>query len=108
MPTIEVSDEMYRRVEEFTKVVCAVLDENADAATAFGIVLERGLKTALGDIIAHQEESTLLESFHQIAARHPEVVYPYVADMVGLGADLRELRSRQTRIGFRTSSRRKP
>ena len=33
MPTIEVSDEMYRRVGEFTKVVRAVLDDDADTGT---------------------------------------------------------------------------
>jgi len=105
MPTIEVSDEMYRRVGEFTKVVRPVLDDDADAAMSLGILIERGLKTALDDVIANQDEAILLESFHQIAVRHPEAVYSYVADMVGLGADLRTLKGRHAQIGFRNRSR---
>ena len=37
MPTIEVSDEMYRRVGEFTKVVRAVLDDDADTETFISV-----------------------------------------------------------------------
>lgn len=107
MPTIEVSDEVFHRVEAFTSVVRAVLDEDVDTATSVGVILERGLKTALGDIIARQDESILLESFHQLAARHPELVYSYVADMVGLGGDLREFKAQWKQIGFTKPRKRK-
>lgn len=107
MPTSELSDEMFQRVEEFAKVIRAVMDEDTDTATAFGIVLERGLKTALGDVVARREESTFVGSLHQLAASHPDVVYPYVADRVALGADIREFQARQGQIGFRKSRRRK-
>ena len=38
MPTIELSSEVYRRVEEFTQVVRAVLNEDVDASTSLGIL----------------------------------------------------------------------
>lgn len=101
MPTIEITDELYNRVEQFTPVVRAVLNEGADTSTAFGIILERGLQTALSDIVARQEESILVESFHQLAARNPTLVYGYVADMIGLGADLRESQRSRRQIGYR-------
>lgn len=100
MPTIEVPDDTYHQVEEFTAVVRAVLDEDMDAPTCLGMALDRGLQAMLADIIARQEQPVLVESFQQLAARHPELVYRYVADMVGLGAHVRKRQARRWRIGF--------
>lgn len=105
MATIEIPDELYNRVEQFTPVVRAVLNKETDTSTSFGIILERGLQATLGDIVARQKESVFFESIHQLAARNPTLVYGYVADMIGLGADIRESRRRQ--IGFRLTSSRK-
>jgi hypothetical protein len=100
MPTIEVPNDTYHRVEEFAAVVRAVLDEETDAPACLGMALDRGLQAMLADIIARQEQPVLVESFQQLAARDPELVYGYVADMVGLGADIRKRKAQRRRIGF--------
>lgn len=99
MASIELSDEMYRRVVEFTAVFRAVTDDDADVGTCFGVVVERGLQAMLADIIAGQEQPVLTESLQQLASRHPELVYRYVADMVGLGADVQK-QELPRRVGF--------
>ena len=89
MPAIEIPDDIYRRVEAFTSVVRAVMNEDADVPTCTGMILERGLQSMLADIVGRQDQQILVESIQQLAARHPEMMYRYVADMIGLGADTR-------------------
>jgi hypothetical protein len=101
MPLIHVPDVTYRRVEAFTAVARAVMDEDTDTATSFEIVLELGLKAALNNVICTQEEPILIQTIHQLAERDPELVCGYVADMVGLGADIRRQEGRRRPIGFR-------
>jgi hypothetical protein len=100
MVNVEISEDLSRRIENFTAVIRAVLDEDVDTDTCFGMALNRGLEAMLADLIARQDPAMLVESLQQLASRHPEVVYPYVADMVGLGADLRSRRLSDSRIGF--------
>jgi len=105
MATIEIPDELFSRVEQFTAVVSAVLNEDAGSAECLEIVIDRGLRSALGNILESQEESILVESFHQLAARNPALVYAYVADMIGLGFDIRRFYEPSHPIGFGPSTR---
>jgi len=101
MRTIEMTDEMYQRVEAFTPVARAVLDEDVDLETCFGLIVELGLGAGLKSVIQNQNESTLVQAFQQLAESSPQLVYEHVADRVALGADLRARRERQSQIGFR-------
>lgn len=91
MPTIEISDEHYRRVEQFALLFNAVMNEDVDIETCLCIVLERGLGSMLLDIIGTQEQSVLLESIQQMAALSPEAVYPYLTEKLIAGRKLRQL-----------------
>jgi hypothetical protein len=83
-------DETMRRVLAFTDLYRAVMDQDADVETCLGVLLERGFEAALVDVLASQEPAILVRSIQQLAQRHPEAVCRYMADMVGLGADLRQ------------------
>ena len=104
MRIIEMTDEMYQRIEAFTQVARAVLDEDVDTVDCFGIVVELGLGAGLNRVIDQQDESTLVQAIQQMAEKDPKLVYGHVADMVALGADIRALRDRQRRIGFHRPS----
>ncbi len=100
MPTIELSDDQYRRFDEFRAVVCAVMDEEFDTETCLGLVLDRGLASMVRDILGQQNHSILLESIEQLAAREPAAVYRYIAEMINSGTRIDRLRRDRSRIGF--------
>ncbi len=100
MQTIEIPDEMFQRVEAFTQVARAVLDEDLDTADCFEIVVELGLGAGLAQVIGQQDESILVQAVQQMAEETPNLVYGHVADRIALGAAIRALRERQRRIGF--------
>lgn len=104
MRTIEMTDEMYQRIEAFTQVARAVLNEDLDTADCFGLVVELGLSDGLSRVIGQQDESILVQAIQQMAENDPNSVYKHVADRVALGADIRALRDRQRRFGFRRPS----
>lgn len=101
MRSVEIEDEIYDRVDQFKAVVAAVLGDHADVGTCFGMVIDRGLDCMLSDIIGRQKESTLVQSLQQLAARHPEIVYGYVAEMIERGADSSAGEEPVRPIGFR-------
>ena len=100
MHTIEPSDDMYARVRAFMPVARAVLDQDVDVETCFGLVLELGLRGGPNSVIQNQEEPTLVQAFHQLAEIVPHAVYGHVADRVALGADIGAHEQRQRQIGF--------
>jgi hypothetical protein len=104
MQAIEVSDDIYRRVQAFTAVYRAVMNEDADVDTCFGILFERGFQAALSDILRNQQQAVLVESLQQLAVRDPEEVCRYIADMVSLGSDIRTEHNKAPRIGFSAPS----
>ena len=103
MPMIELSDDGYRRIEEFRAVVCAVMDEEFDIETCLGLVFDRGLDSMLRDILGRHDQSILLESMKQLAAQEPAAVYRYIAEMINSGARIGRARRRRSGIGFSAS-----
>jgi len=104
---IEVSADLYQHVEECRAVAEAVMDQDIDIETCFGIVLSLGLKDGLNSVISKQDDSILVQAMHLLAEREPKLVYKHVADMVGLGADIQEQERRRKMIGFVRPSQRK-
>lgn len=87
------SQRTFSRVEHLAAIVSVLMDDDPDTATAFSIVLDLGLKAALRNAVGEQDESIFVESLHQLAISHTEVVYPFVADRIALGADTRKSRA---------------
>lgn len=74
MRIIEVTNEMFQRVEEFTQIARAVLNEDVDTEACFGIVVELGLGAGLNRVIGQQDESTLVQAIQQMAEKDPKLV----------------------------------
>ena len=106
MPLINVSEDVYQRIEAFVPVVRAVLNEDVDIATSFEIIIDMGFKAALGVIIQPQEESVLVQAFHQLAEVNPQLVCGHTAAMVALGGDIHAQQQSERQIGFRRTTRR--
>ena len=96
MANIQLSEDTYRRVEEFRSVINAVVEDELDVETCLGMVIERGLDSMLFDLLTPLEGDVLLESFRQLAAREPAALYRYVADTINRGAQA----NKEVRIGF--------
>ena len=97
MPMIEISDELYRRLKAFVKVIDAVLGEKIsdriDDYAAF--VLSVGLERMLLDPLPKEEalQRTMVEMFR----RNPEFVCDFVAEMIERGRRIREEEVRRIR-----------
>src|SRR4051812_16153884 len=102
MPLVSIPDHLYHRLEAFTPVARAVMNEDVDLATVLEIVLDAGLRSSLNAIIQPQEETVLVQAFHQLAGAAPELVYGHAADMLGLGADIEAQKKASRPIGFGT------
>ena len=100
MPTVDVSDDTYHRVEAFASLVESVIEAEIDVAACVELILRRGMDRMLADLIG-QEPAVLLGSFQQLAALHPDEVYAYVTSMMEEGALVKEREALRRRIGFR-------
>ena len=100
MPLVNIPDHLYRRLEAFAPVGRAVLNDDVDMEGVTEIIIDAGLRSALNAIIQPQEESVLVQAFHQLAAAAPDLVYRHTADMLALGADVEAQADAQRRIGF--------
>lgn len=105
MPLINVSEDVYRRLEAFVPVARAVLNENVDIEISLEIVTGIGFRAGLNAIIQPQAESVLVQAFHQIAEIDPHLVCDHTAAMVALGADIHAQQRAERQIGFLRSTR---
>jgi len=99
MTTFELSEDTYRRIEEFRSVINAVVEDELDMEDCLGIIIERGLDSMLRDVLSPLERDVLLESLRQLAAREPAAVYRYMADTLNRGAQVNK-ETLRPRIGF--------
>jgi len=100
METLYLTAEHSRRINAFTAIYRSVMNQDADGQTCLDILMERGFRSVLADFLESADPATLIESIQQLAARDPEFVGRYMADMVGLGDDVNRQESKTPRIGF--------
>jgi hypothetical protein len=100
MPTIQVSEEMYARLALFRPLAEAVVEAELDIAGCVDLMLEQGLQRTLADLVG-DDSAILLKSLQQLAARHPDHVYPYLSEVLKDGALAKQREELQRRIGFR-------
>jgi hypothetical protein len=98
VPEVDLSDELYARLEGFKPLLEAVLGEHASLDFCTEVVLIRGLDVMLSDLMENVEPQVLLASFQGLAAQHPEAIYGYVVEMMNTGDAINREKARR-RIG---------
>lgn len=101
MPKITISDEMYRRVEEFKCVVETVIEEDLSLDSSVELILVLGIDSMLDDLLGSLEPTILLRSIQQLGSRYPVQVYRYIAETLKGGVAVREQEAMRSRLGFR-------
>jgi hypothetical protein len=99
VPKVDIPESLYARLEGFKPLLEVVIEEEVSLDTCIEMVLEHALDVMLIEVIGSAEPHVLLMSMQQLAAKHPEVVYRFVADAFEAGAEIERQKARQ-RIGF--------
>lgn len=98
MPSIEVSDELIRKLRAFDKIMKVVLTEENLPKTEnerAEFVLSIGLVRMLQDLLP-KEEVVHLKAMAELFDRNPELICDYVAEKIEKGKE-EELRKRWIR-----------
>jgi hypothetical protein len=103
MATIEIPGELHARLTAFKPVVEAVIEETMSFEDFVALLLDQALAAMFSDLLKGLDETTMLQSFHQLAARHPAEVYGFVGDVLAAGASTIDRETMRRRIGFHTS-----
>lgn len=90
MPKIEISDEVYRRLRAFVKVIDAVLEEKlSDRIDEYAeLVLSIGLERMLQDPLPKEE--MLLKTMVEMFKENPEFVSNFIAEKLKAGKRMLE------------------
>lgn len=104
MPQITFDDELYAKVLAFKPAVEAVLEKETGLDDCAALILGQGIDSMLADILGSVDQPTLLRSFQQLAARHPEAVYGFVTETLRGGAAGQHREEMRRRFGFRPPS----
>lgn len=99
MPNVDIPEHLHARLVGFKPLLEAVIEEEVTLDACVEMVLEHALDVMLIEVIGSAEPHVLLMSMQQLAAKHPEVVYGFVADAMTTGAEVEREKARQ-RIGF--------
>jgi hypothetical protein len=100
MATTEIPEELHARLAAFKPVVEAVIEETMSFEDFVALLLDQALAAMFSDLLKGLDETTMLHSLHQLAARHPAEVYGFVADVLAAGASTIDRETLRRRIGF--------
>lgn len=99
---ITISEEMYKRLQEFKRIVEAVVGEEINLDDCGEIILGLGIDHILEGLL--EEPSALLQSFQRLGAKYPDQVYGYIAEIIEEGALVEEQERVRKRLGFQKPS----
>ncbi len=68
---IEIADDTFRRVLAVKPLIAAVLEEDYDDQMCVDVLFQLSLKGILTDLMGGDDPAVLLQSFYQLAERHP-------------------------------------
>jgi hypothetical protein len=103
-----ISKEMQARITAFKLVIEAVLEDQIDFDACVELILGQGMDLMLAGIFGSIPPEILLQSFQQLAARHPGEVYGYVAEVLHQGTAIKQEKMKpmkdelQRKIGFQS------
>src|SRR5258708_38197291 len=85
MAQITVSDELNARLKAFQPVVEAIIEGPMPIEEYVARLLDRALDSMLNDLVGSVDPSVLVQSFQQLAGKHPWEVYAFVVDTLNAG-----------------------
>ena len=97
---IEIPTELYTRLVACCAFVSAVTQEETPVEDCLTTAVMRGLDAMLADIIGSSDAETHVAAMQQLAAKHPEALYGFVAETLERGAIINREQAKPT-IGFR-------
>src|SRR5262245_13970970 len=101
MPRIIVSEETYARVLAFLRLARVLTEMELTPDRCAETRINVGMNLTLERIWGQHEKETLLKSLMKLAARHPEEVYSFVADVLETGSEAQREEARQrAQLGF--------
>jgi hypothetical protein len=106
MPQVEISDETFKQISEFSRFSHAASDIEVPLHQLADYLIQVGIDHMLTSIFAQQDAEVLLKTILQMGRHHPEETYGYMADVMLQGKEineqiLAELREQmERRMGF--------
>ncbi|MFQ6051405.1 MAG: hypothetical protein ACE5K4_06890 [Candidatus Hydrothermarchaeota archaeon] len=89
MPEVEISDEIYKRVESFKKIIDTVLGEEFESVEEYvELILEIGMERMLQDVLP--EEEMLQKTMTVMLRDNPDYLTDFVARTLKEGALIRK------------------
>ena len=98
----KISNESQRMLMSFKKVVDTILEEEMDTTTYVDLVIERGIKAMLGDIIP-KEVDVLWNTIERISEVNPEFFFEFAAEALKRGEQINKA-SAKRKLGFLKNS----
>lgn len=94
----QISDESLKVLMSFKKVVDAILEEDIDTTNYVDIVIDRGIKAMLSDIVP-KDTDTLWKTIERISEVNPEFFFQFVVDALKQGGEINKAAAKE-KLGF--------
>jgi len=95
-----MDSDLQARLQAFKRILEAVLEEPVSDEMCAEIVLARGLDVMLAEVFGDVGPDVLLTTLQQLAARYPNEVYGFVADVWQSGDAIEREKAKKRLIGF--------
>src|SRR6266545_565160 len=96
--SIEIGRSVEERIKAVQPVIEAILEEELAFNDLVTLVIDRGLRAVVDDVLRTVDQETLVASIQQMAEERPQFVYEFMAARLREGSKLREAAKRQ--LGF--------
>lgn len=100
MHKLNISDNIYNKINGFKQVVECVIEEEIDMDSYVQFVLDKGTDSLLNDLIGSLEQNVLLDSLRILGSRYPNQVYSFIAEVMKKGASEEKRKAFKRQIGF--------
>lgn len=103
MPRITISRETARSIRAFQTLSDQLLGESLPPEQCAEALILTGLRAILDGLWRQHNPDILIETLQKLAARFPEQVYPFLAEVLVTGERIKQERAREAPVlGFRS------
>ncbi len=95
MPTINVTDDTYTRIQAFLRLGGHLGDSELTPDLCGEALILFGMKAVLEGLWKPHEPHTLIQTLQGLADRHPKEVMAFLADMMETGAAIQQQKAEE-------------